>query len=396
MDRFRRPIIVAGAGIGGLTLAIALQRHRLPVRVLERASTLAPVGAGLAIQPNATAVLTALGLAAAITAAGQLVARAAMLDDRGRRLGKEQDLAALCASFGAPAVAMHRARLHRVLQEAVAPGTIELGVEVVDYERRGDAVVVRCADGSTIDADVLVGADGVRSNVRRRLTADGEPRYSGYTSWRGVTTSGAGPQLTRMSESWGRGERFGMVDIGHDEIYWFAVVNAPPQGTDRDARSELITRFGGWHDPIRRVIEATAPDRILRTDITDRPPIIRWHDGGAVLLGDAAHPMTPNLGQGACQAIEDAVVLADALAGSETADAAFHRYEQRRVARANAVVMAARRFGSIAQWSNPAAVRLRNALMRWTPDRAIRQQLQSLWHGPPVGPVSPRDDRNNA
>lgn len=382
MVPLRHPIVIAGAGIGGLTLAIALQRRGVPVRVLERAATLAPVGAGLALQPNATATIAALGLMDAIVAAGQLVTRAAILDDRGRPLGGEQDMRALSAPFGAPVVAIHRGRLHAVLQNAVAPGTIQLGVEVADYELRGETVVVHCSDGSTVDTNVLVGADGLRSKVRRRVTGDGEPLYSGYTSWRGVTDAGRGPQLTRMSESWGRGERFGMVDIGHGEIYWFAVIDAQAGGTDRDARGELLARFGDWHAPVRAVLEATSPERILRTDIADRQPITRWHDGRVLLLGDAAHPMTPNLGQGACQAIEDAVVLADVLANSETVDEASRLYESRRVSRANAIVLAARRFGSIAQWSNPVAVRLRNLLMRVTPEFATRRQLQSLWRAP--------------
>lgn len=384
MVAFRHPIVIAGAGIGGLTLAIALQRRGFPVRVLERTATLAPVGAGLALQPNAMAVMAALGLADAVTAAGQPVARAAILDDRGGLLGGEQDMRALTAPFGAPVVAIHRARLHQALQNAVAPGTIELGIEVVDYALRGETVVVHCGDGSTMDADVLVGADGLRSRVRRRLVGDVDPVYSGYTSWRGVTTAGAGPQLTRMSESWGRGERFGMVDIGHSEIYWFAVVDAPPGGTDRDVRAELLARFGDWHAPIRTVLDATPSDRIVRTDIADRQPISRWHDGRVVLIGDAAHPMTPNLGQGACQAIEDAVALADAVASSETIDGAFSLYEARRVSRANAVVRAARRFGLVAQWSNPIAVQLRSVLMRVTPASATRKQLQSLWRAPVV------------
>lgn len=407
MPSFSSPIIISGAGIGGLTLAIALQQRGLPVRVLERTPVLAPVGAGLALQPNAMAVMKALGLADAVIAAGQPVARAAMLNQRGEALGREQDMAALSAPFGAPVVAIHRARLHRVLQDAVKPGTIELGIAVVDYEVRGGGAIVRCADGATQHSGLLVAADGLHSQVREKMIGDGEPTYSGYTSWRGVTTSGAGPRLERMSESWGRGERFGMVDIGHGEIYWFAVANAPPGEKDpdgkdpggqaNDVRTALLARFGGWHSPVKAVIEATPADRILRTDIADREPRARWHDGPVVLLGDAAHPMTPNLGQGACQAIEDAAALAEALGGRspgvapnaagsgengenyEEIVAAVRRYEQQRVARANEVVRAARRFGAIAQWANPTAVWLRDLAMRVTPDRVARQQLERLW-----------------
>ena len=140
-----------------------------------------------------------------------------------------------------------------------------------------------------------------------------------------------------MTESWGRGERFGIVVIGFGEIYWFAVADAAPGGVDRDVRSELLARFGDLHEPIAAIISATPPERILRTDISDRDPIERWHEGPVVLLGDAAHPMTPNLGQGAGQAIEDAIALDRCLSLEETIERALRRYEACRVPRANSM-----------------------------------------------------------
>ena len=258
-------IIISGAGVGGLTLAIALQRRGIFARVFERTPKLLPAGAGLAIQPNAMKVLLALDIGDEVAAAGHAVGRAAMLDARGRLLGREQDMAALSAPFGAPVLAIHRARLHDILLNALAPATVELGTEVVDYEMRGGHPIVRLADGATEHADILVGADGLRSKVRARMIDDGEPRYSGYTSWRGVTTAG-GVRLDRMSESWGRGERFGMVDIGHGEVYWFAVANAPAHaedgksssrgtGDNHDVRAELLGR------PVWELVDAPGRGR---------------------------------------------------------------------------------------------------------------------------------------
>ena len=372
-------VLIVGGGIGGLTLAIALAQKGHVARVLERSRTLAPAGAGLALQPNAMTVLAALGLADAIAAAGQWVARAAILDRDGRALGAELDMTSLGARFGAPVVAIHRARLHGVLRDVVGEAALTLGTEVVHVESSVSSATVRCQDGLSFDADIVVGADGLRSIIRRQLLEDGEPIYSGYTSWRGVTRSGAGPELTRMTESWGAGERFGMVDIGHGEIYWFAVADAPQGARDLDARAELLQRFAGWHEPIRAVFEATEPDRIIRTDISDRDPVTRWHSGRVVLLGDAAHPMTPNVGQGACQAIEDAAVLADELSQSADAREALVNYERRRVTRANGIVMRARRLGQIAQWRHPIAVRVRNTIMRLTPRAAAEKQVRDLW-----------------
>ena len=372
-------VLIVGGGIGGLTLAAAVAQRGHTVQVLERSPGATPAGAGLALQPNAMTVLASLGLVTPVMAEGRAVARVALFDCDGRLLGPELDMASLSEPFGVPVLAIHRARLHEVLYAAVGEAVLTHGADVAQVSSSGSVASVRCRDGRTFDADLIVGADGLRSVIRRHIVDDGEPLYSGYTSWRGVTSAGAGPRLERMSESWGRGERFGMVDIGHDEIYWFAVANAKPGGVDTSPHVELLQRFAHWHAPIRDVLNATSENRIIRTDISDRNPVTRWHKDRVVLLGDAAHAMTPNLGQGACQAIEDAAVLAEELARPGTVDKALERYERRRVKRVNAVVMQARRLGRLAQLQHPAAAWCRNTLMRLTPRSATERQVQSLW-----------------
>jgi 2-polyprenyl-6-methoxyphenol hydroxylase-like FAD-dependent oxidoreductase len=345
---------------------------------LERAPALNPAGAGLALQPNAIAVLASLGLDERVAAAGAALSRAVLLDPAGRQLGPETRMDRLFDSQSARVVALHRKRLHDVLLAAAGPSVVRTGVRVTGYEQSASSVSVICDDGSTLAADLLVGADGLHSAVRGQLVADGPPRYAGYTSWRGVTPAGSVPPPARVTETWGRGERFGIVDIGFGEIYWFAVANAPPGGTDGDVRAELTARFGRWHAPVPAVVQATPADRIIRTDIFDRDPIARWHDRRVVLLGDAAHPMTPNLGQGAAQAIEDAGVLATSLATAATVDDALRSYETARVGRTRAFVLASRRFGDIAQWHHPLAVAARDLMMRLTPERALIAQARRM------------------
>ena len=366
-------VAIAGAGIGGLTLAAALVRRGVDVVVLERA-TLSDVGAGITVQPNAMLALRRLGLDAAVAAEGAEIAEAAIVGADGRPLTAPIDTAALAAALGAPPIAIHRARLHRVLRGAA--GSVREGAEVVGYDDAGDAVTVRLADGQRFVADLLVGADGLRSAVRAQLIGDGEPRYAGYTSWRGIAPAGS-IDATRTTEAWGRGQRFGVVPIGHGEVYWFATANAPPGGRDDDPRRALEQRFAGWHPPIAALLAATPADRILRTDISDRPPLSRWHRGRVVLLGDAAHPMTPNLGQGGCQAIEDAVVLDECLATGDLA-AALPAYQARRIRRTSDIVTASRRIGAVAQWQNPAACFLRSALLRATPASAALRSARRL------------------
>jgi len=371
-------IAIAGAGIGGLTLAIALRRRGVAVTVFERAAELKPVGAGIGLGSNAIVALERLDLRDAIVGAGAPVGSVAILDARGRTIGGTLDVAALEREIGAPVVALHRSRLHGVLLDAVGPDVVRLGCTVTRYGLHDGGVEVETSNSEVLRADLLVGADGLHSSVRAQMIRDGHPIYSGYTSWRGVTPSGSVPRPSRMTESWGRGERFGIVDIGFGEIYWFAVANAPPNGIDTDVHRVLLARFGGWHEPVAAIISATPAARILRTDICDREPIERWHQGSAALLGDAAHPMTPNLGQGAGQAIEDAIVLDQCLAHEPTIETALQRYEQRRAARANAFVLASRRSGAIAQWENAAAVWLRNTGVRLMPHSVTLAQARRI------------------
>jgi len=369
--------VIAGAGIGGLTMACALAQRGVDVVVAERATVLEPVGAGITVQANAMVALRRLGLTDAIAAEGVALTEVAMLDTGGRPLGAAVDVGALSAQLGAPTVAIHRARLHHVLLDA-ARITPRLGATVVSYEARDGGVRVRTTAGD-LDGDLLIAADGLHSAVRAQLVRDGEPIYAGYTSWRGVTTPDSISPPARSTESWGRGMRFGIVPIGHGRVYWFAVAVAPPGGTDGDdVKAELTARYGGWHAPIAEIIAATPAAAIVRTDIRDRDPITSWHSGRVVLLGDAAHPMTPNYGQGGCQAIEDAIVLDRHLAEHDDLEAALTAYERDRVARANGIVIGARRLGRVAAWTSRPACALRDLALRATPKRAVLRQMRKV------------------
>jgi 2-polyprenyl-6-methoxyphenol hydroxylase-like FAD-dependent oxidoreductase len=371
-----RSIAIAGGGIGGLTLAAALRRRGAAVTVLERAAALAPVGAGITVQPNAMVALGRLGLAERVADAGRAITAVAILDPAGRPQGAPVDAGALAAALGAPIIAIHRARLHAIL--LAAAGELRTGAAVASVDERGRHVNATLAGGGSHEADLLVGADGLRSVVRAHLVGDGEPVYAGYTSWRGIAPAGAVDVGGRSTETWGRGQRFGVVPLGGGEVYWFATANAPAGGRDGDVVAELSARFAGWHDPIGTLLAATPAEHIVRTDIADRPVITRWHRGRVVLLGDAAHPMTPNVGQGGCQAIEDAVVLDECLAAHGELAAALAAYEERRVMRANGIVAAARRLGAVAQWESAPACWLRGLALRLTPAAAARRQMQAM------------------
>jgi 2-polyprenyl-6-methoxyphenol hydroxylase-like FAD-dependent oxidoreductase len=362
-------VIVVGGGIGGLSAAIALRRAGHDVVVLERAVRIEPVGAGITLFANAMRALDRLGVGRAVADRGASATRSAILTSDGRELTQ------VPPDLLEGTVAVHRSDLQAVLGDAA--GDVRLGVEVTAVDQDRDGVVARGADGTDERCDLLVGADGLNSLVRRSIV-DVRPRYAGYTTWRGVSPQAIAPG--RLTESWGAGERFGLVDIGHGWTYWFATKNAPAGEVEEPAgrKAEIMWRFSGWHEPIAAVAGATEEAAILRNDVHYLEPLSRWSDGRVVLLGDAAHATTPGVGQGAAQAIEDAVVLADRLTRAGDLSLALHEYESARRSRTERVLKLSRRADRAAQLASPLACRLRNAAVRHMPERAQRRQLEPL------------------
>jgi 2-polyprenyl-6-methoxyphenol hydroxylase-like FAD-dependent oxidoreductase len=368
-DDSRVRVIVVGGGIAGLSAGIAMRRTGHEVVVLERAPRIDPVGAGITLFANAMRALDRLGVGEAVAARGAAATRSAILTSDGRELTR------VPADLLEGTIALHRADLQAEL--AAAAGEVRLGVEVTVVEQGDDAVIAVSADGREEQGDLLVGADGLSSIVRRAI-ADVSIRYAGYTAWRGVSSVPVGPG--RLTESWGVGERFGLVDIGRGRTYWFATKNTPEGEPDEPGgrKAEILRRFSGWHEPIAAVAEATDDSAILRNDVYYLESLPRWSKGRVVLVGDAAHATTPGVGQGAAQAIEDAVVLAERLAGSGELATALAEYEAIRRPRAEAVLKMSRRADKAAQLASPLGWRLRNAIVRRLPERARRRQLEPL------------------
>jgi len=371
-------VLVIGAGIGGLSAAIALTRAGLDVQVYERAAELAPVGAGISLWKNALVALERIGLYDAIRAYSVTAENAGLRRSDGRVL-VAADSTPLRDRFGEYLIIVHRAALQRVLLDAVGPDCVHLGHACIAIHEDASGVTARFSNGTEARADVLIGADGLHSVVRARLHGDQPPRYCGYTAWRGVTSFDHA--RLRVGETWGRGERFGQMPMRDGQVYWFATANVPADRVSADGeKAELLRRFRNWHDPIEAIVAATPDAAILRNDMYDRSPLRQWGRGRVTLLGDAAHPMTPNLGQGGCQAIEDAIVLASKLgaAGRDALDAALRAYEDTRRARTTKMVTMSRRAGSVAQLENPALVAMRNALVRTVGGRLQASQIAAL------------------
>jgi 2-polyprenyl-6-methoxyphenol hydroxylase-like FAD-dependent oxidoreductase len=347
------PLLIAGGGIGGLTAAAALQRKEFAVRVLEAAPEYRPVGAGITIQMNAMQALRQIGLADAVRNAGNVLNRLAIRFANGKPAVR-MDMAEPAKKYGVPFVAIHRAQLQQVLAEAVGPQNIAFGFRVQNCGDDENGVVAGSADGRQERGELLIGADGLHSQVRTHLWGNEPLRYSGYTSWRGIVQNNDRVPTDEGTESWGDTSVFGLVPLADGELYWFATHQTSPDGKDAaDPRDTILSATGNWHDPIRSVVESTPPEAIIRTDIRDRPPRFPWGRDRMTLLGDAVHPMTPNLGQGGGQAIEDGVVLAEALATADSLPAGLRVYEAHRHPRTKHIVHASRLMSALAHGRTP-------------------------------------------
>jgi 2-polyprenyl-6-methoxyphenol hydroxylase-like FAD-dependent oxidoreductase len=354
--------VIVGGGIGGLASAVALRNRGCEVEVLEQSHELTEVGAGLSVWPNALRALDVLGLGDRVREHALADQAAGIRTDRGRWLSRT-DTSALESRFGLAAM-VHRAALLEILRAALPDDALRPGVRVQAVDETG--TVSHSAGESR--GDVVVGADGLRSVVRTTLWPDAEPpRYAGYAAWRMVTRTPV--EVDAPGETWGRGDRFGFALLVDGRVYCFAVTNTP-EGGDGGGLSEVRARFGHWHEPIPSLLAAVGDDDVLHNDIFDLPPIDTFVRGRVVLVGDAAHAMTPNMGQGACQALEDAVVLAECLADDDLAS-----YDERRRRRTQKIVQQSARIGRLAQLQSPVAVVLRNALMRATPSSALMRSL---------------------
>jgi 2-polyprenyl-6-methoxyphenol hydroxylase-like FAD-dependent oxidoreductase len=353
--------VVAGAGIAGLAAAHALDRLGFEVRLLERDHELRTEGAGLSLWPNATRALRELGLVEALEECAHAVPEGATLTPAGKTIG-HAPLARITERFG-PLLSVHRGEFLAALRER-AKVPVELGAEL------SCAAGTLYLRGRRVEADLVLGADGIGSAVRELVAAGQAPRSAGQGAWRGIAQM-PGLGLRRASETMGRGRRFGLVPLSGERVYWFAVL------TGDGASAGLEDAFGGWHEPIAAVLDATPPSERSYLPLRDLAPLPRWHSGGAVLVGDAAHAMTPNLGQGAAQALVDVAVLCRELAQRPPAEA-FLAYERARKARAEQIVRRSRAVGRVAQMANPLAVGLRNALVRRIPPALVARQMEGV------------------
>lgn len=380
-----RSAVVVGAGIGGLSAARALSSAGWQVQVVERAQQLDPIGAGITLWPNAVRALDMLGVrlrdhaprpggGGLRTPDGRWLSRTSTTDYSSR--------------YGAPLTAVHRGDLQQALLHVLPADALTVGARVSAVHHDQTGVTVEHSAG-THRAALVVLADGLASTTRHLVTGPGPTaRYAGYTAWRGVTDLSA--DLAGATETWGRGQRFGLVPLADGRTYWFATANAPegqraPAGAGGGEHAEVLARFGGWHAPIESVLAATEARTVLRHDVYELAPHpSSYVHGRLVLVGDAAHAMTPNLGQGACQALEDSATLGALVRTDVDLGAALARYDALRRPRAQLISRRSRQIGTLGQLDGRAITTVRDLVMRLAPNSATDHQLTSTlgWKTP--------------
>jgi 2-polyprenyl-6-methoxyphenol hydroxylase-like FAD-dependent oxidoreductase len=368
-------IVIIGAGIAGLMVAVALARKGLEADVYEQAPELREVGAGVGLWGNAFRALDAIGLAGDVERLGAGFAGSGVKRPDGSWL-LYQPYEVVRKRWGAGFASVHRAELHQLLASQLNPSIIHLGARCTGFRDTGDVVRARFEDGREVTADLLIGADGARSVVRAVLLGPAPLRYRGYTSVGALTPAGSVPIPSDASETWGQGIRFGVSPTSGERVVWYAVWKAPAGANGEGGSAQHLLRlFGNWHEPIRAVIEATPSHTTVRKDVYDRFPTRTWIKGRVALIGDAIHLMTPDLGQGACQAMVDAVTLADCLAQPGSLDAALLNYQRRRWRNAAFTTLLARAFGGMGQLDRDLTCGARDALVRAMP---LSVQLRQL------------------
>lgn len=373
--------IISGAGIAGLTTAIALQKEGYHVKVLERTRELKVAGAGLGLGANAWKGLERLGITNDLELKCNLIKSTKFLDQKGHLINK-MDIERLNRKYGFAYFTVHRADLHKVLVQHLLPATLELGKKVINFENNKSGVTVYLEDGSSFEGKALIAADGIHSVIRKNCLPDVNPRFSGYTCWRSVVKVPKEKFVSGdFTETWGSKGRVGIVPLVDNQIYWFACVNAPFQSQRMSdfTTTDLYPIFQDYHSPIPDLLKWTRDENLVWNDIMDLKPLSRFSFDKTLLIGDAAHATTPNIGQGAGQAIEDAIILSNVLKRNNNIQDAFNEFEKLRIPKTKKVVNLSWRIGKAAQLENRLQIKIRNSAMRMLPSKIQENQLEAVF-----------------
>ncbi|KFF12199.1 monooxygenase [Chryseobacterium soli] len=360
-------ISIIGAGIGGLSLANILKQQTLDFSIYESAPEIKPVGAGIIMAINAMQIFDKLGLKEKIERAGNKIHGITITDESLKSISKTNILE-LEKKYNSCNVAIHRASLQKILAENIGLEKIQTGHKLLHIEKK-DHFHLAFENGNTVESKIVFGADGIQSKVRNQLLQTGTIRNAGQKCWRGWVNFDLPEQYHQEAmEMWGKGKRFGFVKMSDKSLYWYALVNEKHFSQDLN----LLSVFKDFNGLVLEILQATPPEHIILNDITDLSPIPKWYSEHLCLIGDAAHATTPNMGQGACQAIEDAYIIGELLKTHKEYDKIFQEFQAIRRKKVDYIVRTSRKIGEISQWERGNSIR--NFLMRFIPE-SVNQKL---------------------
>lgn len=375
-------IDIIGAGIGGLTMAIALEQKGLKTRIFEQAEKIKPVGAGIILANNAMQVFEKLGLRKVIEENGNHISSMNITTASLAPISKI-DLTYFEKKHNVKNIAIHRGTLQQLLINKLKSTEIKLNHRLSQIEPTDNGYSLTFENGEQIQSSTLIGADGINSMVRQTIFPNNTLRTAKQICWRGVTTFKLPIKYKcELNEAWGKTDRFGFVQIAEHKVYWYALKSFRNDINEFHV-NDIKTYFNKYHPIVHEIIEATKKEQINTADIADLKPTNIWHKENVCIIGDAAHATTPNMGQGACQAIEDAYVLSECLNKYETKQA-FAAFQKLRRPKAHQVVKASWMLGKIAHLSNPILIGCRNQLMRLTPSSFSRKQSEQIFQIPKI------------
>lgn len=372
-------VAIIGAGIGGLAIAQALQKHGIEYRIFEKATVFAKVGAGIWLAPNALQALSTFGLLEGVTGQGNELKKFGIMTQSIDDISANE-LNVVKEKFGVATIAIHRARLHEVLMNGLPANAISLGFECNQVIEKEDRCEIEFANGERFICDHIIAADGIYSKVRSSIFPKAQIRDSQQICWRGVAKPRIPENFKHTGyELWGDGVRFGFSPINKEEVYWFAVAK-DDETKNKDigpTKEYLLNRFSSFHPFVLELLNTTQSESIHQNKIEDLKPMNKWYSDRVLFVGDAGHATTPNMGQGGAQALEDAYVIHALLKTMPLNTHLFQKFQSHRSKKVNEIVSTSWQIGKMAHWR--VGKRLRNFILKQTPKSIVEKRLLRLY-----------------
>lgn len=372
-------IAIIGAGIGGLTTAIALKQKGFEVEIFEASKGFRKAGSGINLAINAMQVYKRLGIYEEIASLGNYTNALHITDEELNKI-TSVNLQNAEVAYKAKTYAIHRATLHTILVNRLTDIPIHLNKKLQSLSQENNKISIRFEDGTSQTPDILIGADGIHSMVRKSIFSNTKLRVAKQVCWRGIVKlTIPNKYKTELNELWGKGKRFGFVHINENEVYWYALANYKTDYQKEYANTNLAELFSSFNPLVKKIIANTNKRDIIFNEMIDLKPITTWHKNNVCLIGDAAHATTPNLGQDACQAIESAYVIAECLASEKNTQKAFNKLEKTRKNTAEQIVNKSWSIGKIAHLKNNFAIFLRNSIIKLMPKKLSERQSTAVY-----------------